>query len=78
MKDYYPLLKAAIAEARAAGLEAAATELEGKVFAGYTTSSELMGEHAIAIRTFLESQGSAVPSNVKANLARCLKELGKG
>jgi len=74
VEDYYPLLKAAIAEAKAAGLEAAATELERKLFAAYTTSSELLGEHGIAIRAFLKSEGSAVPPKVKATLNRYLKQ----
>jgi hypothetical protein len=76
-EDYYPFLKAAIAEAKAAGLDAAATELEDKAFAAYTTSSELLGEHALAIRQFLESGGAAVPATVKENLDRCLVEIGR-
>jgi len=76
-EDYYPYLKAAIAEAKAAGLDAAATELEDKAFAAYTTSSELLGEHGLAIRQFLDSGGAAVPAGVKANLDRCLAEIRK-
>ena len=76
-EDYYPFLKAAIAEAKAAGLEAAASKLEDKVFAAYTTSSELLGEHGLAIRHFLESGGAVVPVGVRANLDRCLAEIRK-
>ena len=77
VEDYYPFLKAAIAEAKAAGLDAAATELEDRAFAVYTTSSELLGEHGMAIRQFLKSGGAAVPAGVKANLDRCLVEIRK-
>jgi hypothetical protein len=73
--DYYPLLKAAIAGARAAGLEAEASELEAQVFAAFTTSSELLGEHGVATLKFLRSQG--VPVAVAEKLNRCLTEICK-
>lgn len=76
-KDYYPLLEAAIAEAKAAGLGAAASKLEAQALAAYTTSSELLGEHGIAIREFLRSEGAAVPPLVRAKLNECLKEIRK-
>ena len=60
VEDYYPFLKAAIAEAKAAGLDAAAAQLEGSAFSAYTTSSELLGEHGTAIREFLKSGGAGV------------------
>jgi hypothetical protein len=75
--DYYPVLKAAIAEARAAGLEPGASELEAQVFAAYTTPSELLGEHGIAILTFLRSQGPTVPASVAEKLNTCLTEIRK-
>ena len=75
--DYYPLLKTAIAEARAAGLEPAVSELEAQVFAAYTTSSELLAEHGIAILQFLRSQGQSVPVSVAEKLNQCLKEIRK-
>jgi len=77
VEDYYPFLKTAIAEAKAAGLDAAATELENRAFAAYASSSELLGEQGLAIRQFLKSGGAAVPAGVKANLDRCLKEIRK-
>lgn len=77
VKDYYPLLEAAIAEAKAAGLGAAASKLEARAFSAYTTSSELLGEHGIAIREFLRSDGAAVPPTVKAKLDQCLKQIRK-
>ena len=76
-EDYYPFLKAAITEAKAAGLGAAVAKLEDKAFAAYTTSSELVGEHGLAIREFLESGGTAVPAGVRENLVRCLAEISK-
>ena len=75
--DYYTLLKAAIAEAKGAGLEAAAATLESQAFGVYTTSSELIGEHRLAIAEFLQSTGATVPAGVKAKLQQCLKQLGK-
>jgi hypothetical protein len=76
VEDYSPRLKAAIAEAKAAGLEEAAAELEGRLFAAYTTSSELIGEHGVAIREFLKSGGAAVPPGVRASLEGYLKHIG--
>jgi hypothetical protein len=75
--DYYPHLKAAIAEAKAVGLEPAASELEAQIFAAYTTSSELLGEQGLAILKFLRSEGGAVPPSVTAKLNACLKEIRK-
>ena len=74
----FPLLKAAIAEAKSAGLGAAATELEERAFAAYTTSSELMGEHQMAISEFLEAEGPAIPPHIREKLEQCLEEIRKG
>ena len=75
--DFQPLLKAAISEARAAGFEAAASQLEGFAFAAYSTSSELLGETGIAIKTFIESVGAAAPPTVVDKLNACLAEVRK-
>lgn len=77
VKDYYPELKAAIAEAKTVGLETAASKLEARAFAARTTSSEMLGEHGRAILEFLDAGGSAVPASVKKNLAVCLNEIGR-
>jgi hypothetical protein len=77
-QDYPQLLRAAIAEAKGVGLNAAATRLEERAFALYTTSSELIGENRAAIQEFLHSAGPALPPGVKAKLRQCLKLLGKG
>lgn len=75
--DFQPLLEAAIAEAKAAGLVAAASQLEGRAFAAYATSSELLGETGAAIKAFLASEGSAVPRSVATKLNLCLMEVRK-
>jgi hypothetical protein len=54
--DYTRLLTEAIAEAKAAGFEAAASDLERSCFGvAYTTSSEMLGEHGLAISRFLKA-----------------------
>lgn len=75
--DFHPALKAAIAEARAAGLDAAAAALEQQAFSAGATSSELLGETGRAIRQFLRSQGTAVPASVADKLEQCLREIRK-
>ena len=74
VRDYEPLLKEAIAEAKAAGLEAEARELESSAFAVFTTSSELLYEHAVAIRLFLKATRGRLPSSIKDKLRVCLIE----
>jgi hypothetical protein len=73
--DLQPTLRAAIAEAKAAGLVTAALQLEGQVFAAYTTSSELLGEIGAAIKAFLVSEGAVVPESVVTKLNLCLAEV---
>lgn len=75
--DLRPMLKSAIAEARNVGLEAAASQLESRAFAAYTTSSELLGETGDAIKEFLKAGGSEVPPLAASQLNRCLKEIRK-
>jgi hypothetical protein len=75
--DFQPMLRAAIAEAKAAGLLTAALQLEGKVFEAFTTSSELLGETGAAIKAFLASEGAAAPQPVVAKLNLCLTEVRK-
>ena len=75
--DFYPMLKSAISEAKAAGLETSALKLEERAFAAYTTSSELLGETGDAILEFQRTEGSAVPPLVTAKLKCCLNEIRK-
>lgn len=75
--DFQPILRAAIAEAKAAGLVVAASELEVHAFAAYTSSSELLGETGAAIKAFLASEGTAAPQSVVAKLNLCLMEVRK-
>ena len=73
--DYTPLLKEAVAEAKAAGFEAAANELEQSCFAAaFTTSSEMLGEHGLAIKRFLTATRDALPRSIEAKLNDCLTE----
>lgn len=75
--DFQPMLHAAIAEAKAAGLSDAASRLEARAFAAYTTSAELMGETGLAIKDFLQTEGRSVPKSVAAKLSSCLIEVNK-
>jgi hypothetical protein len=75
--DYTPLLKEAIAEAKAVGLEAAARDLEQSCFAvAFTSSTEMLGEHGLAIRRFLKATRGTLPRSTEAKLNACLKEMG--
>jgi hypothetical protein len=73
--DYRPLLREAIAEARAAGLGHLADPLEETSLAAYTTSSELMGETGRAIVGFLRAGGDTVPAEVATKLTACLRHI---
>ena len=74
IRDYTPLLKEAIAEARAAGFGAAANELESAAFAAFTTSSEMLQEHGLAIQRFLKVTRKSLPYSIKVKLKACLTE----
>lgn len=74
IRDYTPLLREAIVEARAAGFETAANELEHAAFAAFTTSSEMLQEHGLAIRHFLKTTPDTLPRSIKAKLKACLTE----
>lgn len=72
--DYTPLLREAIAQAKAAGFEAAAHELEQAASAAFTTSSEMLQEHGLAIRRFLAATHGSLPRAIQAKLNTCLTE----
>ena len=74
IRDYTPLLKEAIAEAKAAGFDRAARDLEETAFAAFTTSSEMFLEHGLAIRRFLKVTGAGLPATTRAKLRACLTE----
>jgi hypothetical protein len=77
IRDYAPLLREAIAEAKAAGFEAAARDLEQSCFAvTFTTSSEMLGEHGLAIKRFLKATRGTLPRSTKVKLNACLTEMG--
>ena len=71
--DYLPLLREAIAEARSAGLEAAA-DLDRSAAASFTSSSEMLQEHGLAIRRFLKATQRSLPQSIKSKLQVCLLE----
>jgi hypothetical protein len=75
--DFTPTLRLAISEAKAAGLADAASELEARAFACYTTSSEMLGETGMAIRAFLNSRTRPIPLNITTRLEICLNEIRK-
>jgi len=72
--DYLPLLREAIAEARSAGLEAAAADLDRFAAASFTSSSEMLQEHGLAIRRFLKATQRSLPQSIKSKLQVCLLE----
>jgi hypothetical protein len=75
--DYTPLLREAIAEAKAAGFETAASDLEQSCFAvAFTTSSEMLGEHGLAIKRFLKATRGTLPRSTRAKLNACLAATG--
>ena len=74
IRDYIPLLKEAIAEARVAGLVVEADELEWIAFAAFTTSSEMLQEHSLAIRHFLKVTRKRLPRPIREKLQACLTE----
>lgn len=75
VEDFYPLLREAITEARAAGLVSLTDSLESRSFAAYTTSSELLGETGQAIVEFLQVGSANVPPAVAAKLQACLRQV---
>ena len=74
-EDFFPLLREAISEARAAGLAPLANSLESRSFAIYATSSELLGETGQAIVAFLRAGGTQVPQSIAAKLQLCLAQV---
>jgi hypothetical protein len=75
--DFRPWLRAAIDEARAAGLGVAAAELEAAAFAAYTTSSEWLGETGRAINKFMAKTDGRLSATTVASLKACLAEIRK-
>ncbi|MSQ62371.1 MAG: hypothetical protein EXR33_00790 [Betaproteobacteria bacterium] len=74
IRDYTPLLREAIVEARAAGFEIAANDLEQASTAAFTTSSEMLQEHGLAIKRFLKATRDALPRSTSEKLKSCLTE----
>lgn len=77
MADLSAALRRAIVLVREAGLEESAAELEGRVFAAYTTSSEWLGEVGEAIRRLHAREGARVPAEAARLLGECLREVGR-
>ncbi|HQQ63848.1 MAG TPA: hypothetical protein PLF22_09770 [Pseudomonadales bacterium] len=73
--DFLPVLRTAIAEARAAGLQCDA--LEARVTACYTTSSEFLGECGLAIEAFKNENRTTLPYTTTKKLDNCLQEISK-
>jgi hypothetical protein len=74
IRDYSPLLREAIAEAKAAGLGTAARELEQACTGVFTTSSEMLQEHGLAITRFLRATRGTLPASAEAKLVACVTE----
>jgi len=73
--DVAKLLHQAMQGARAAGLAAAADELEARTSVGFTSSSEFLGEVGLAIKRFLARERGKVPAAVQQQLKDCLAEV---
>ncbi len=78
IRDCTPLLREAIAEARAAGFEKTANDLEQVAVAAFTTSSEMLLQHGLAIKRFLKATHDTLPRSTKAKLKACLTETELG
>lgn len=74
IRDYLPLLKVALAEARTAGFESELVDLEAAVAAAYTTSSEMLQEHGRVLGRFLQATRKRLPSATLMKLEACLTE----
>lgn len=74
VSDYLPLLREEIAEAKAAGLEPAASELERCAVSAFTTSSEMLQAHGAASRRFVKATRRSLPRSTRAKLDACLIE----
>ena len=75
VENFLPLLREAIADARAAGLGNLADVLEQASLASCTTSSELLSAIGQAIVGFLRAGGEAVPPTLVAKLNTCLQHV---
>jgi hypothetical protein len=74
IKNFIPLLRDAIADAKAAGFDTDAHELEQAVFSAFTTSSEMLQEQDRAINRFLKSTRTTLPRPIRIKLETCLTE----
>ena len=72
-----PTLRLAIVEARAAGLGVACDELESRVSASCTTSSEWLGECGHAILAFQSAHRGRLPPSTRRKLRVCLRDISK-
>jgi len=74
IRDYLPLLKEAIVEAKNAGFGPEVENLEKVLSTAFTTSSEMVQEHGLAIGRFLKDTRSGLPLSTKRKLEVCLNE----
>ena len=75
--DFTDTLQQAIEESRAAGMDMSVRELEKRVSAAYTTSSEYLGEVGEAITRFLKLNDRHLPPVTVSKFRNCLAEVGK-
>jgi hypothetical protein len=74
IRDYLPLLREAIAEARDSGLGVEVEDLDRACSSSFTTSSEMLQEHGLAIRRFLKVTRRRLPLSTRKKLLACLNE----
>jgi hypothetical protein len=75
--DFIPELTVAISEIRLAGYSIEAKELEDKTTNAYTTSTALLGEIGISIKTILKNIGPYLPGKTQKTLKTCSVEISK-
>ena len=74
IRNYLFLLREVIVEASDAGLGAEVENLEKASSSAFTTSSEMVQEHGLAIRRFLKATRTRLPLSTKKKLLACLNE----
>lgn len=74
IRDYLPLLREAVAEAKASGFGEDAGELDQVSTSAFTTSSEMLQEHGLAIRRFLKATRHGLPLPTRNKMLACLNE----
>ena len=74
VRDYRPVLRRVLAEARVAGMREAADELDRALAAAFTTSTEMLETDGLAIARFLAATRGRLPADARRRLEACRNE----